>query len=60
MHALAIALSEKALGFLVAHDVRGIKPCMDGNTSNCINGPVHLAEIWAWNANGGLMDMALR
>ena len=32
-----------------------IKPCMDGNTSNCLNGPVHEMEIWAWNANGGLI-----
>jgi OmpA-OmpF porin, OOP family len=32
-----------------------VKPCMDGNTSNCLNGPVHQMEIWAWNANGGLI-----
>ena len=32
-----------------------MKPCMDGNTSNCLNGVVHEIEIWAWNANGGLI-----
>jgi outer membrane protein OmpA-like peptidoglycan-associated protein len=32
-----------------------MSPCMDGNTSNCLNGPVHQMEIWAWNANGGLI-----
>ena len=32
-----------------------LKPCMDGNTSNCLNGPVHEVLIWAWNANGGLI-----
>jgi OOP family OmpA-OmpF porin len=32
-----------------------VQPCMDGNTRNCIAGPVHEMEIWAWNANGGLL-----
>ena len=31
-----------------------VQPCMDGNTSNCLNGPVMEVEHWAWNANGGL------
>lgn len=28
---------------------------MDGNTSNCINGTPEEIEIWAWNANMGLL-----
>ena len=32
-----------------------LPPCVDGNTSHCLNGPVHEMEIWAWNANGGLI-----
>jgi OOP family OmpA-OmpF porin len=31
-----------------------VQPCMDGNIRNCIAGPVHEIEQWAWNANGGL------
>ena len=32
-----------------------MRPCMDGNTSNCLPGDVADAEIWAWNANGGII-----
>lgn len=32
-----------------------LPPCADGNTSNCINGAVQEVEIWAWNANMGLL-----
>ena len=32
-----------------------VQTCVDGNTSNCIEGPVVEGEIWAWNANGGLI-----
>ena len=32
-----------------------VQPCMDGNTRNCIEGPVHDGEIWAWNGNGGMI-----
>lgn len=28
-----------------------VPPCVDGNTRNCIAGPVIEAETWAWNAN---------
>jgi hypothetical protein len=34
---------------------KSMRPCVDGNTSNCLNGPTHEMEIWAWNANGGLI-----
>lgn len=28
-----------------------VQPCVDGNTRNCVPGPVHEMETWAWNAN---------
>ena len=32
-----------------------MRPCMDGNTSNCLPGAIHEMLIWAWNANGALI-----
>lgn len=32
-----------------------VPACVDGNTRNCINGDVQEVEIWAWNANAGLI-----
>lgn len=34
---------------------KAVKPCVDGNTSNCLEGVTHDLEIWAWNANGGII-----
>lgn len=31
------------------------KPCVDGNTRNCLPGDPQDIEIWAWNANMGLI-----
>ena len=31
-----------------------VQPCMDGNTRNCVSGPVIEIEHWGWNANAGL------
>jgi len=30
-----------------------VRPCADGNTSNCVQGTVLEVEHWAWNANAG-------
>ena len=32
-----------------------LSPCVDGNTSNCLPGAIAEVEIWAWNANMGLL-----
>lgn len=45
-------------GATTAVNLPGSSPstaCVDGNTRNCIAGPVHKIEIWAWNANMGLI-----
>lgn len=34
---------------------RAAVQCVDGNTTNCLNSAVQEIEIWAWNANGGLL-----
>lgn len=30
-------------------------PCVDGNTRNCLTSALFEGQIWAWNANGGLI-----
>ena len=32
-----------------------VQPCVDGNTSHCVPGALQETEIWAWNANMGLI-----